>query len=178
MFLQKAHRIWKNHLKHGGIVIDATCGNGHDTYILSQTPINQLFAVDIQQSALDHTHKRIGQDSRISYHLCCHSCLNFTSGPVDLIVYNLGYLPGGNESLTTTKATTLQSIQNGLNLLTPYTGLISCMLYPGHLEGSIEKDALLSFGSKLSSKKFQVTHYQHLNRNNAPSLLLIKKIKP
>ncbi len=41
MFLTFAHKIWKEHLKPGDRAIDATCGNGHDTLILSGLTLSE-----------------------------------------------------------------------------------------------------------------------------------------
>ncbi|MCB1108001.1 MAG: class I SAM-dependent methyltransferase [Chlamydiia bacterium] len=175
MFLKFAHQIWENQLPSGGVAIDATCGNGHDAAFLATLDLSHLYVCDIQKEALSRTQERLGENEKILYYLGCHSCFPFVDQPVDLIVYNLGYLPGGDKSLTTKTETTLRSVEKGLSLLS-LRGLISCMIYPGHSEGSREGEALLNFTSTLSPKKFEVSHHQALNRSRAPSLLLIKKI--
>jgi len=174
MFLQFAHQTWKTHLKPGAIAIDATCGNGYDTRVLAELNLSHLYVFDIQEKALNATKEKTKGFKNISYHLQCHSNFNLVKGVVDLIVYNLGYLPGGDKSLTTSVKTTLQSLENGLEILKG-GGMISCMLYPGHLEGFKEKSSLLEFAKTLSPQKFQVSHHTHLNRSKAPSLLLIQK---
>ncbi|MCP5506570.1 MAG: class I SAM-dependent methyltransferase [Chlamydiales bacterium] len=180
MILQLGHSLWKDHLNEGNRAIDATCGNGHDTLFLSTLNLSHLYVFDIQKEALLATQKRIDHlcavpSKTISYHLGCHSLFEGVDSPVDLIVYNLGYLPGGDKSLTTQVATTLQSVEKGLSLLTE-GGLMSLTLYPGHPEGKREEEALLALTSSFSPKKFQVSHHRLLNRSSAPSLLLIKKI--
>jgi hypothetical protein len=175
MFLKLAHQIWKSHLRPGNIAIDATCGNGYDTKVLSRFNLAHLYVFDIQTKALNSTKSRVGESKNISYHLECHSTLSPVKDPIDLIVYNLGYLPGGDKSLTTNVQTTIKSIETGMVLLNP-GGLISCMLYPGHTEGAREESALLSLVANFSPKKFQVSHHRSINRSKAPSLLLIQKI--
>lgn len=175
MFLTLTHKEWKKHLKRGDRAIDATCGNGHDTLVLSKLNLSHLYVFDIQERALKATKKRLGIQSNISYHLGCHSTFSGVENAVNLIVYNLGYLPGGNKSLTTQTQTTLKSLEKGLILLAP-GGLISMTLYPGHPEGKREEEALLAHVAFFSPRKFQVSHYRALNRSNAPSLLLIRKI--
>lgn len=174
MFLTFAHQIWKNHLKEGARAIDATCGNGYDTEVLAKLNLSRLYVFDIQKEALENTRNRVGTNQIISYHLACHSRFESVDAAVDLIVYNLGYLPGGDKSLTTKLETTLQSFKRGIELLNP-EGLISCMCYPGHSEGDREESALLHFSKSLNPKKFQVSHHRALNRSKAPSLLLIHK---
>ena len=175
MFLQFAHQTWKTHLKPGAIAIDATCGNGYDTRALAELNPSHLYVFDIQEKALKAAKEKTQGFKNISYHLQCHSNFDLIEGLVALIVYNLGYLPGGDKSLTTSVKTTLQSLKNGLDIL-KMGGMISCMLYPGHLEGFKEKSSVLKLAQVLSPEKFQVSHHTHLNRSKAPSLLLIQKI--
>ncbi|MDN3509264.1 MAG: class I SAM-dependent methyltransferase [Candidatus Neptunochlamydia sp.] len=175
MFLTFAHEEWKKHLRPSDRVIDATSGNGHDTLVLSKLNLSHLYVFDIQEKALQATQNRLGFQKNISYHLGCHSLFSGVEAPIDLIVYNLGYLPGGDKSLTTQSATTLKSLEKGLNLLSP-RGLISITLYPGHPEGEREAKALLAHVATFSPKNFQYSHHRVVNRPKAPSLLLIKKI--
>lgn len=174
MILQYGHFIWKETLPEGGRAIDATCGNGHDTFFLSQLHLSHLYVFDIQKEALLATQKRVGQRKNISYHLGCHSRFEGVKPPIDLIVYNLGYLPGGDKSLTTRVETTVLSVEKGLSLLSS-RGMLSMTLYPGHQEGKREEEALLALTKSFSPKDFRVSHLRLLNRSHAPSLLLIQK---
>lgn len=52
--------MWKKIVQKGDIVIDATCGNGHDTLALVKMVADKLgkgrvYGMDIQQSAIDST---------------------------------------------------------------------------------------------------------------------------
>lgn len=53
-------RVWKNVVHRGDTVIDATCGNGHDTLALVKMVADKfgkglVYGLDIQQSAIDST---------------------------------------------------------------------------------------------------------------------------
>jgi len=165
-----AHTLWRSHLKPGDTVIDATCGNGHDSKILLDRigPTGHLTCIDIQQSALDNTKARLGPFQNISSLLTCHS--NLPNITPHLIVYNLGYLPGGDHSLTTTTSTTLSSLENALEILHP-KGLISVMLYTGHPEGAAEAKKLLETPFSNTS----ISHTKWLHRPQCPSLLIYSK---
>ena len=176
MLLQLAHQIWKGHLKKGDRVIDATCGNGYDAEFLSKFELGHLYLFDIQEIALERSRQRVGNLSNISFHLASHSSFDPSLAPISLIVYNLGYLPGGDKSLTTQAETTLMSFEMGLQLLEK-EGLLSAMLYPGHEEGEREECAILSWAKSLSSKDFSISHSKMINRSKAPSILLIKKLR-
>jgi SAM-dependent methyltransferase len=148
MHLEKAHALWKEHLRPTDTAIDATCGNGKDTLVLARLlPEGHLFALDIQPTALENTQKLLethlpaSQLSRIHLLLQSHACLP-TPPNLKLIVYNLGYLPGGNKNLTTQTASTLESFHHATELLPP-GGAISLTTYPGHPEGLREHQTLL-----------------------------------
>ncbi|MBF5058672.1 class I SAM-dependent methyltransferase [Candidatus Neptunochlamydia vexilliferae] len=166
-------QIWKQHLKPGDRAIDATCGNGHDTLFLSGMGLSHLYVFDIQKKALEETKKRVGEEN-ISYHLECHSTFPGVEENIELIVYNLGYLPGGDKSITTRVNTTLKSVSKGLTLLSR-GGLMTLTLYPGHTEGKREKEALLEFAKTFPKESFEVSHKTWGEKMTAPSMLLIQK---
>ncbi len=155
------------------IAIDATLGNGYDTDFLSKV-FNKVYAFDVQKEAiLNYKEKNI---ENVSLILDSHENFDkYIKENVDCIVYNLGYLPGSDKSITTKKESTLKSLESGLNLLKE-NGLMIIALYSGHEEGKKEKKAVLSYCENLSNKKFGVIYQQFLNRtNNPPSLVIIEK---
>ena len=91
-----------------------------------------------------------------------------------LIVYNLGYLPGGDKSLTTVTDITVKSVQKSLQMI-PRGGAVSVTCYPGHLEGEKEEKALLEFCKMLNRKEWNVLFHQWINREKSPSLIWIEK---
>jgi len=166
-----SHNIWKNHLLPDSHVIDATCGNGHDTLFLAKcVPDGFVYAIDIQEDAIAQTKKRVIDYKNSSFFKQSHENFPKIESPIDLIVYNLGYLPGSDKSLTTLYESTKKSLQKALNLLSK-RGVISIMLYPGHLEGFREKNFLLDFAGSLIN--YTTTHYQWPQKEKKPSLLVI-----
>lgn len=184
--LTLAHDYWKYIATIGDTVIDATCGNGHDTYVLAQIVLNNtqgtVIAYDIQEAALINTEKKLRQSiplphyERIRFVQGCHSQFptDCSLGSVKLIVYNLGYLPGGDKTKTTHLETTLNSLQRALGLIMP-GGAITVTCYPGHAEGKKEEDAILTWVATLSLKEWNICYHQWPNRKQGPSLLLILK---
>ncbi|MDA1477700.1 tRNA (mnm(5)s(2)U34)-methyltransferase [Bacillus changyiensis] len=168
----------------GDIVIDATMGNGHDTYFLAELvgESGHVYAFDIQQSALSHTAERLGNEylKRVTLFQKSHDQLISTlpthiSGKVAAAVFNLGYLPGGDKSLTTKSASTISSIKQLLNILRP-EGLIVLVVYHGHPEGKREKDDLLEFCCSLDQDTARVLLFQYVNqRNDPPFIIAIEK---
>ena len=101
----------------------------------------------------------------------------YVSVPVKAGIFNLGYLPGGDKSITTSYDTTITAINELFNLLTP-GGRIVIVVYHGHDSGKIERDALLESLSTWPQDKAQVLRYQYINqKNSAPFLLIIEKLK-
>lgn len=185
--LTLAHNYWKEIVQSGDSVIDATCGNGHDTLFLSQIVLatslqGYVMGIDIQKSALDNTQALLKKNlTPMQYdrvHLYQQSHTSFPEETyrqtIKLIVYNLGYLPGQNKQITTQTSTTLTSVENALHLLTP-GGAISITCYPGHAEGLKEETALLVWLQTLSYSTYSICHHRWINRTLSPSLILIKK---
>ena len=182
--LDLARSYYCDLLEDNDVIIDATCGNGHDTLYLAQTcPTATIYALDILPIAIEltkaHLQENLPQERLKNIHLVnsCHSNFPEVIPPssVKLIVYNLGYLPGfGNKKLTTMVKTTVNSLQKALTLIKK-GGAISVSLYPGHEEGKNESDALIEMSKDLDPKHWNVCHHQWINRQKAPSLLFIQK---
>jgi SAM-dependent methyltransferase len=182
--LECAHRYWQELLSPGDWVIDATCGNGHDTLALAQCVLDtgRVLAMDVQERALDQARSLISQHfnpeqlSQVHFFLQSHE--NFpemaSQNPIRLIVYNLGYLPGSDKQIKTLPPSTLASLKKGLDLIAP-GGAISITCYPGHPEGREEQQALLQFCRELDRRDLQICHQEWLRAPSSPSLLLIQK---
>lgn len=178
-----AHAYWKRGLKPGDTVLDATCGNGHDTLFLSQlvldSDIGQVIACDIQESALAQTRQRLiinlppGQIDRVQLLHDDHSKLSIEAASLAAVIYNLGYLPGGDKSLTTTTTSTLNSLDCSLKWIQE-GGFICVTCYPGHPSGAEEEEKVLEWAQTLSPQEWSVCHHRFLNRRRSPSLLLIQ----
>lgn len=178
--LYLAHLFWEKHLKPTDWVIDATLGTGQDCKKLAElTPLGGVIAIDIQQEALKKA--KIGLEGLLDrVHFFCQSHEEFPAivfeHPISLVVYNLGYLPGGEKTLTTKVSSTLKSVEQALSILKK-NGILSITCYPGHFEGLEEKEALMQYFLELNQKKYCVYNFCHLVKMNAPNLLIIKKLK-
>lgn len=167
-----SHHIIKNYCKSFDVAIDATLGNGHDCYFLKNN-FRKVYAFDIQEIAVG----QYGDKNEDVICICdCHSKIDtYVHENIDCIMYNLGYLPGGDKSVTTTYETTLKSLEVALEKLNS-GGIISIAIYHGHNAGSIEKDFILSFLKNLNSKTYGVMTHNFYNRSEkAPILAIIEK---
>lgn len=158
-----ARQFWRRVVSPGDTLIDATAGNGHDTLFLASLlqGHGSVSSYDIQPQALENTRKRLEElppEYRECISLKLQSHTQFDEQNVKLIVYNLGYLPGGDKRVTTCRTSTVESIEKGLKILAP-GGALSITCYPGHEEGAREQEAILSFLGALSPQ-WQICHYQ------------------
>lgn len=165
----------------GDSVIDATMGNGYDTEFLCQRvgPCGKVYAFDIQPQAVQNTEERLrekGLIDRARLFLKGHENMaDEISEPVSAVVFNLGWLPGGDHHVTTQWETTWKAVKSGLKLLKPGGILLICV-YPGHAEGERERKQLLSYLSALSNREYNVLRQSFLNASTgAPECLIVQK---
>lgn len=171
-----AHLLITHIVKVGSRVVDATAGNGHDTLFLSKLvgDTGKVFAYDIQELAIKNTKELTKNQTNIEYFLKSHEFIDQSN--LDLVLFNLGYLPNGDKVITTNKDTTIKSITNLLQRFDENPNMyIFIVAYPGHKEGNEESMELLSFTKQIDSKNLLVTTYIPHNQNNAPFLITINK---
>ena len=60
---EQAHAIIRQVVRPGDVAIDATAGNGHDTRFLAELvgQTGHVFAIDLQQEALQRTAALVGE---------------------------------------------------------------------------------------------------------------------
>ncbi len=166
----------------GGRAIDATVGNGHDTLLLARcvAPDGHVAGFDIQPSALDHTRQRLhtaGLEEHVELINAGHERMRDLLGDgwfgnTDVVMFNLGYLPGGDKSIITQPHTTLSALEQSLDLLRP-GGLLSLMLYRGHLGAEPEIAAVTQWIGSLS------TDYRtEVLQSPGPWLYLVRRAEP
>ena len=96
-----------------------------------------------------------------------------------LVVFNLGYLPGGDKTICTTGATTVAALEAAQRAVM-VGGCLSVTVYPGHPEGEREEKAVLDLAAALPQGRWSVYHTQWLNQRNkrtgrrAPSVFLMQ----
>ena len=119
--VQFQHLVWDRVLEEAKIIVDATCGNGHDFLYLAQAAKEgaHLYAIDIQDQAIVNTKTIIGQakvkDSvSITYIQGSHDQAlddQIQEDYIDLVVFNLGYLPGSDHALMTKPDLTIGALK-------------------------------------------------------------------
>lgn len=156
------------------IAVDMTAGNGHDSkFILDELKPQSLYAFDIQQQAKDKTLKLLGPRENLTFILDSHANIDsYIEEEIDLVVYNLGYLPKGNKEITTKVKSTLASLEKSLALLSK-SGTVLITVYPGHPAGEVEAKGLGESLAKLEQNKFTVMKISYENKVNKPPFIYI-----
>ena len=96
-------------------------------------------------------------------------------GPVDAVMFNLGWLPGAAHAVTTRTETTLLAVNAALGLLKP-DGLLTVCVYPGHPEGTRELEALTHWAETLDPRRFDALLRRYMNQpNDPPQLIAVKR---
>lgn len=183
--VQQAHRVVAEVLHTGDIAIDATVGNGHDTLFLATQvgSAGKVYGFDIQQQALDSAWQRLeqaGQTAPVSLYHAGHEVMAMllpesVAGRVKAVMFNLGYLPGGDKQRTTSTSTTLAALQAALSLLAP-GGVISLLAYTGHPGGREEAEQVKGWAAALAQDLFTTTiEVPSVPLGNAPEWVVIRR---
>ena len=187
-----AMHIVGDYISPGDTVVDCTMGNGYDTLSLAEaagctlTPghAGAVYAFDIQQEALDATKNYLAENGipdpeQANIHLILDSHTEIdrhlagVTEEISAFVFNLGFMPGRNKTVMTTKKTSLPAIKKAINLVRT-GGIVSIMAYSGHREGEEECAAIYEFLKTLPSKKYHVAYVHMINqKKTAPSLFLV-----
>src|SRR5690554_5879880 len=118
-----SHYLVQKVLKPGDHAIDATAGNGNDTLFLAKTVMEtgQVYAFDIQEQALEITENLLKANkifTGVQLIKAGHENMeSIISSKVKAVMFNLGYLPGGDHRVITQPKTTLAGIRQAFNLL-------------------------------------------------------------
>ncbi len=176
-----SHLLISEAVRWGGTVIDATAGNGNDTIFLAKLvgPEGRVFAFDTQEKALQETSamlEKSGCAAQVTLINAGHEDMdNYVQVAVDVVIFNLGYLPGGDHNLVTSAETTTRALSSALKLLRP-GGRIGIVVYTGHPGGREECEAVELLASSLDSMLFNVISLTFVNRSSrAPVVIVIEK---
>ncbi len=188
----------EKYISEDGLAVDCTCGNGNDTLWLAKH-CKRVIAFDVQETAINATRFLLKSEGIKSFDLnkeispACISELmrdgvylvndsheHLTDYLEDgdepcVIVFNLGFLPGGDKALTTNVISSLTAIERSLDCLA-VDGLLSITMYPGHSEGRKEQEAVLAWAKTLDAGRYHCVFANMLNQSDrAPQVLWITK---
>lgn len=166
------------------VVVDGTAGNGHDTLFLARLvgARGMVHAFDVQPRALARTAERLaeaGLEERVALHGRGHEELAAALAShgvwpprITAAMFNLGFLPGSDRSLTTRPDTTLTALDALLPLMVP-GGVVSLHVYAGHPGGADEAAGLDRRLAELDWDRWRVARYEFANKPRNPERLLL-----
>jgi methylase of polypeptide subunit release factors len=173
--VESLHQLIKPLISTDDIVVDATMGQGYDTVFLAQHA-RFVYAFDIQEVALINTQKRCDDlgINNVKLILDSHEHIFNYIDDFKLVIFNLGYLPLGDKSITTQKETTLLALKSCINHLKKGRYIVMTM-YPGHPAGWVESEAICAFLETLDPKTYKILRLDVPFATNYPPFSYIIK---
>ncbi len=179
-----AHQRIAEVLKADDIAIDATVGNGHDTVFLARQVGSGgwVYGFDIQSEAI-RTTKTLLKTKQILDRVVLiqsgHENLSKNIPPrhrnmIRAVMFNLGYLPGGNKQLTTCTESSLIAVKSALQLIGT-GGCVSILCYTGHAGGHEETETIKFYAQSLSNEFSVSIHVPIIEIKRPPELVIIEK---
>lgn len=141
---------------HGGGVKERGMGDAGAAQSEGRAPVAELRLVHASHAEMD---KHIAGEHR---------------GAIAAVMFNLGYLPGADQSIITEPASTLAALDLAMSLLRS-GGIIVAVLYPGHPGGRAEADAVEAWGANLPQAQGQTMLYRMAQKPAAPYLVAVEK---
>lgn len=180
--LSISHEIVSNCLSEGDISVDATAGNGNDTIFMAKLvgEKGRVYSFDIQERAIETTREKLIKNNfegRVTIIKDGHQFMDkYVPFGIKVVMFNLGYLPGGNHFIATKPENTIAAIEKSLKLLQT-GGIVMMVIYYGGDSGFVEKDAVISYIKSLDYKKYSVLVMDFVNWINCPPIsVCIEKI--
>ncbi|MFC3039383.1 class I SAM-dependent methyltransferase [Virgibacillus xinjiangensis] len=175
--LDYAHELLKNSVEHGDIVVDATCGNGHDTVFLSRLtgPEGKVYAFDVQQQAIQNTKQSLADAACHNVTLIhdshAHASAYLPDKEIGGAIFNLGYLPRSDKSVVTRGSSTTEALTTLLSRMGKGKMTV-LVVYHGHQGGREEKEAVLEYLEQLDQQTYTVLQYAFINQKNDPPFIV------
>ena len=165
-----SHQFMAAHVGEGAFCIDATAGKGRDTLFLCNLvgESGRVLALDIQADAVAQTTALLtaeGVMHRARVVQDCHSHLGDYAAPAsaDAIMFNFGWLPGGDHNTFSHADTSVAAVRAALDLL-KVGGVMTLCLYYGRQNGTAERDAVLDFLPTVDNRRYTVIRGDFANR--------------
>jgi tRNA G37 N-methylase Trm5 len=176
IILDIAKQLLHMHIQKDDCIVDATMGRGFDTLFLAKH-VHRVVSFDIQKEALECTRELLNLHQVRNVELILDSHEHICSYVKDFkgVIFNLGYLPKSDKSITTTADVTIRTFQNILNVL-PIDGFILAVVYLGHEAGMNESIAIEKYLKTLNPKHYQVIRVEFpYHPSKPPYIILINK---
>ena len=181
---EQAQRLAAEKLQPGDLALDGTAGKGRDTAFLAQQvgPTGHVHSFDIQTEAIAATENLLnlaGLAPQVTLHHRSHaelrSALPTTHlGKIKVALFNLGYLPGGNQKIITLPDSTAQALQATYANLCPLGRLI-VVVYTGHEGGPAEADVVQQFAEACVQQGASIQYHGDPNFIFKPWIVVVDR---
>lgn len=171
-------------LRLGDLALDGTAGKGRDTAFLAGIvgPTGHVHAFDIQADALEATRTlcvQTGIADRITLHHRSHAEIAAALpaghlGRINVAIFNLGYLPGGDHAVITRPDSTAVALRAAFAALRP-GGRLICVAYTGHAGGGEESDVVHAFAEERQAAGDDVRHLGFEPGSGRPWVLAVTR---
>ena len=173
------HDIMRSVPEGSGAAADFTLGQGFDCEVLAELAhIERVYAFDVQEQAIADARTYLADKTgfaKIRFICDGHEHLRrYIDEPLHLGVFNFGYYPRGNKTLTTRLRTSAQAVEGALELLCP-KGMLILVTYPGHAEGKKEEGYFAHMMQALPSRHFDCLSMIMSNKKDCPRIHIIEK---
>lgn len=159
---QNAQWFIKDHLASHSrsqlVAMDGTLGKGADmAFLCGLDQVGEVWGFDIQQEAIDLSRDRLdGEHKEVHLILDSHHQVDhYIKKPIDIAMFNLGYLPSGDKTIVTYADTSVLAIQKVMTQLAP-GGIVTVLTYPGHEEGMREHGEISRFLGQIDQKRYEI----------------------
>lgn len=148
------------------VAIDATVGNGYDTLFLAQH-FEKVIGIDIQELAIKRSKEKTKELENVELYLDDFN--NISSYEyANVIIFNLGFLPGSNRKIKTQDYTSDKAILNAYSIL---DGIMIIACYIQHEGGYQEYLNLIN-----SLNEAKINYIIEDNFDKKEILLIIKRM--
>ncbi|MCX7929249.1 MAG: methyltransferase domain-containing protein [Chlorobi bacterium] len=179
-----SHWVISGVLRPGDCALDATVGHGNDLVMMAQCvgPTGRVIGCDIQEHAVASARANaqshgVGDCIRLYVESHEHIDRIATAEGVSqfrAIMYNLGYLPGGDKSIRTRLETTIPSLGRALSVLAE-GGAMTIVSYRGHEGGAEEAAAVIAWCRDLPPHQYECVEYTAVFPDSAPLGIAVAK---
>lgn len=158
------------------VAMDGTLGKGADmAFLCGLEQVNEVWGFDIQEEAIEMSREQVGVcDKEIHFIRDSHHLLDqYLTKPIDIAMFNLGYLPTGDKMIVTQSETSMLAIKKVMKQLAP-GGIMTVLTYPGHEEGMAEHCMIRQFMKEVKDKRYEIFNITKQNvKKPCPEIFII-----
>ena len=168
-----SHEFLKPVLHRQAICVDATMGNGKDSQFFLSQKVRKVYGFEIQKDVFNRTKVMISDSNWVPI-LDGHEHMDqYVQEGVDAIVFNFGFCPNEDETITTLAKTSRVAVEQSLRLL-KRKGRLALVMY-SHVGSDAEQQTIEDLLASLSNHEFQIYKIQAVNVKNMPYFIGIEK---